>query len=434
MVSLAQILFLTRVLPYPLDSGYVGVFQYSLDLISVILSFLQILVAIGLAYYYLLLVASLRTQQSTQLDPVSQKSFAIAIPAHNEELVLAETLRFLWAQDYPSHLFDIYVAADHCDDNTTEVARQGGAIGYERGEEPRGRKAYALQWLLERILACEKDYDALVVFDADSRADPSFLQAMSGALDQGHLVLQGKHVIVNPERSRFSGLAAVDMRLNNLLRNQARQNLGLSCRLMGDAMCFATDVIRQHSWLAGSLVEDREYGLYLLTQGIRVGYVPQAISFGQAAPGWREASSQRLRWYSGVFHIQKKFAFSLLKLGFQKCNWAALDQAVELLLPPLSALALLSMGIAMTQWMWPSLGLVLPPLVSASIVVAWAIFPFLGLWADRAPLSSYRALLRSPFYLFWRLWLSFQVRIFGKRVQWVRTKRREEVTLRAPEV
>jgi len=411
----------------------VALIPYLVHLTAGIFSFLQLVVAVGLGYHYLLLVASLLRQQTTRTNHLPSKSFAIAIPAHNEEAVLPETTSVLRTQNYPPHLFDIYVVADHCEDDTAQVARRSGAICYERGEEPRGRKAYALQWLLERILTCGKHYDALVIFDADSRVDPDFLQTMDRALAPERPVLQGRHVIANPEESTFSGLAAVDMRLNNLLRNQAKQNLGLSCRLMGDAMCFSSEVIRQYGWPADSLGEDREYGLYLLTQGIRVGYVPEAISVGQAAPGWRDASTQRLRWYGGVFQIRSKFA-KLFGLGLRRRDWAALDQAVELLLPPFSVLALLSVCVAGIQWMWSSLRPLFPLPVSVGFVLAWVLFPFLGLWIDRAPTSAYQALLYGPFYLVWRLWLGFQARIRGKRVRWVRTKRREEAEPQTPHV
>jgi cellulose synthase/poly-beta-1,6-N-acetylglucosamine synthase-like glycosyltransferase len=431
---MAGVLYLIQVLPSWLHIGTSGVPGCLGQVTGIVLSCLQVIVALGLGYYYLLLAASLLRRQAPGSHLLPESAFAIVIPAHNEETVVAKTLRSLRAQNYPSDLFDIYVAADHCDDHTAQVARENGATCYERSEEPRGRKAYALQWALKRIVASEKDYDAVVIFDADSQVDPDFLSAMNRALIQGHTVLQGKHVIARPRENRFSGLAAVDMRLNNLLFNQARQNLGLSCRLMGDAMCFATGVIRQHGWPAESFGEDREYGLYLLTQGIRIGYVPEAVSFGQAAPGWKDASTQRLRWYRGVFQIRKKFALKLLKLGFEEWNWAVWEQAVGLLLPSFSTLVSLSISVVGVQWIWASLELLLPQPVSIGFVLAWAVFPFLGLWADRAPASAYRALLHGPLYLLWRLWIGFQAMIRGRRVRWVRTKRYKDIGLPTPEV
>jgi cellulose synthase/poly-beta-1,6-N-acetylglucosamine synthase-like glycosyltransferase len=221
------------------------------------------------------------------------------------------------------------------------------------------------------------------------------------------------------------------MRLNNLLRNQAKRNLGLSCRLMGDAMCFAASVILEHGWPTESMCEDREYGLYLLTRGIRVGYVPEAISYGQAAPGWRAASWQRLRWYRGARQIQQRLALKLLGLGLRKGDWAALDGAVELLLPPYSVLALLSVLALIVQVMCPSLPFLLPLAVSTSLASLWVIFPFAGLFADRAPLSAYGALLYGPFYLLWRISVGLWARVRGERVRWVRTQRHGETRIRS---
>ncbi len=396
--------------------------------INVILSLLQLLILFGLCYHYALLIASAIKHNTEKTATPHHHRFAIAIPAHNESAVLAQTLEQLKLQNYPSDLVTTYVAADHCQDNTAQVAREHGAQGYERQAEPRGRKAYALQWLLQKILDTGILYDAVVVFDADSRVDPQFLQTMDRALAGRYAVLQGNHIIANPEENRFSSLAAVDMRLNNLLRNQAKHNLGFSCRLMGDAMCFRTAVLRQYGWPSDSLGEDREHGVYLLTQGVKIGYAPEAISYGQAAPSWKTASTQRVRWYGGVSEIQKKFIARLLKLTLQKRDMALLDQAIELSLPPFSFLAVLSVVIAGVQLLWPALQPLFSLTPALLMAAAWVAFPFVGLAIDKAPLSLYKALLYSPLYVAWRLWTGLRARLLGKHVRWVRTPRREELS------
>lgn len=406
----------------------------AVGLAGLLTSVLQVLLAAGLAYHYVLLIAALVAPRRSRSAPGCQRSFAVVIPAHNEASVIAQTISHLKALDYPSDLFDIYVVADHCDDDTASIARANGAICYERNEGQRGRKAYALQWLIDRVLDGERAYEAVVVFDADSEVDHRFLPSMNRAMSGDRRVLQGRHIIANPEESIFAGLAAADMRLNNLLRNQAKENLGLSSRLMGDGMCFASDVLRRHGWPADSLGEDREYGLFLLSHGIRVSYVHDAISVGQAAPDWGAASAQRLRWYGGVRQIRRSFALRLLRIGLRQGSWAALDQAVELILPPFSVLVPLSLGLAGCHLAWPALRPLLPASASVALAAAWIVFPFVGLWADRAPTSVYRALLYGPFYLAWRLWVGARANLRGKRVRWVRTRRHEEVERHPSEV
>ena len=44
--------------------------------------------------------------------------FMAIIPAHNEEMVIGNLIESLKNQDYDKDLYDIYVIADNCTDNT----------------------------------------------------------------------------------------------------------------------------------------------------------------------------------------------------------------------------------------------------------------------------------------------------------------------------
>ena len=58
-----------------------------------------------------------------------QNRFAIIIPAHNEAEVVGRTVKeLLTKQDYPRELYDVFVCADNCTDDTAKIAREAGAI------------------------------------------------------------------------------------------------------------------------------------------------------------------------------------------------------------------------------------------------------------------------------------------------------------------
>jgi cellulose synthase/poly-beta-1,6-N-acetylglucosamine synthase-like glycosyltransferase len=398
---------------------------------SFLLVLLQAVLLFCAAYQYLFLLAGIRQPAQPVTPAVPRTRFAVAIPAHDEASVLPATLSCLARQSYPRDLFDVHVVADHCTDGTAEAARRGGAIAHERSELPRGRKAYPLRWLLERILATRPAYDAVAIFDADSLVNVDFLEVMDAQFRAGRRALQGQHIISNPHDSPLAAMAAVDMRLNNRLRNQARTNLGLTCRLMGDAMVLDAGLLREHGWLGESMTEDREYGYELLLRGVRVRYVPDARSDGQAASGWQQAQPQRLRWYRGVVAMQRRLAGRLLTAAVRMRSPVLLDGALELLMPSYSFLAAASVVNLARVMGFLALGLRASGLLglagSAILLAAWAAYPFAGLLADRAPLWAFRALLLGPVYLAWRLWIALQVRLRGNRIAWVRTRRREEM-------
>ena len=101
------------------------------------------------------------------------------IPAHNEEAVVANLVESLKHQDYPKELYDIYVIADNCTDKTAEVARKAGAIVYERFDETKKTKGFALNWFLGQKIEEDADYDAFCIFDADNIEDLNFLKNMN---------------------------------------------------------------------------------------------------------------------------------------------------------------------------------------------------------------------------------------------------------------
>src|SRR5205823_13036076 len=64
-------------------------------------------------------------------------SFAVLIPAHDEETTLPATLRSLAVLDYPPALARVRVVADNCTDGTAAVARAAGAACVVRNDRAR---------------------------------------------------------------------------------------------------------------------------------------------------------------------------------------------------------------------------------------------------------------------------------------------------------
>ena len=124
--------------------------------------------------------------------------FMAIIPAHNEEAVVADLIESLKKQDYPKELYDIYVIADNCTDKTAEVAKQAGAIVYQRFDETKKTKGFALNWFLKQKIEEDANYDAFCIFDADNIVDVNFLKNMNKKLCQGEDVVQGYRDIKNP--------------------------------------------------------------------------------------------------------------------------------------------------------------------------------------------------------------------------------------------
>jgi cellulose synthase/poly-beta-1,6-N-acetylglucosamine synthase-like glycosyltransferase len=96
-------------------------------------------------YLLLLALSSWRSPDSPKIsESRPSRRFAIAIPAHNEENVIGDTVNQLRKLDFPNNLFDIHIVADYCTDKTTAIARAAGAFDHDRNEGPRTGKGAAL--------------------------------------------------------------------------------------------------------------------------------------------------------------------------------------------------------------------------------------------------------------------------------------------------
>lgn len=353
--------------------------------------------------------------------------FMILLPAHNEASVIGATIHRLRAIDYPSPLFSIHIIADHCSDHTAAAARQAGAIVHERNEGSRSGKGAALSWLFQRILN-EEQCDAVVIFDADTRVDTDFLQVMDWRLAQGDQVIQGQHIIRNPDRGWYPSLVWAMFLIDNRFQNLGRSNLGWSAKNMGDSICFRADILRKLGWGEG-LTEDYQLRHKLLMNGIRIVYEPAAIGYGEAPLTWARAHAQRARWLRGTRDASRQYAKRLIAEAIKRHDFALLDGALQASFPSYSTLSLLSLAALAIQVSADYFtGLFFPlPLLGAwaAVVTALLIYPLVGLALERAPVKAYIAILSGPYFILWRTWLAFISRFGKKQVTWIRTEHGE---------
>ena len=160
------------------------------------------------------------------------------IPAHNEAAVIANLVESLKAQDYPQELLDIYVIADNCTDKTAEIARDAGAIVYERFDATKKTKGYAMQWFLKQKIEENADYDAFCVFDADNVAMPDFIKNMNKKLCQGEEVVQGYRDIKNKLPNKDIIDKIIILSRKKVLRIPRKQEEAFLCRKEKSSPCL----------------------------------------------------------------------------------------------------------------------------------------------------------------------------------------------------
>lgn len=268
-------------------------------------------------YQLIVSICSLIKLKDKPIIEDKQHRFMAIIPAHNEATVVANLIESLKNQNYPKELYDIYVIADNCTDNTAEVAREAGAIVFERFDETKKTKGYALQWFLDQKIKEDAPYDALCIFDADNIADVNFLKAMNKKLCQGENVVQGYRDIKNPTDNWITAGYAIFYWTMNRFYHLARYNLGLSPLLNGTGFMVRFDIIKPTGWDTKTLTEDIEFSLKNIIEGRKLGWATDAIVYDEQPTSFKQSWSQRTRWTVGHIQCMKEYT-GLLALAVKE--------------------------------------------------------------------------------------------------------------------
>ena len=275
------------------------------------------IVTIFWLYQFIVSICSLIKLKDKPILKDKQNRFMTIIPAHNEATVVANLIESLKNQNYPKELYDIYVIADNCTDNTAQIARDAGAIVFERFDEKKKTKGFALQWFLDQKIKENAPYDAFCVFDADNIADVNFLKAMNKKLCQGEKVVQGYRDIKNPTDNWITAGYAIFYWTMNRFYHLARYNLGLSPLLNGTGFMVRFDIVKPTGWDTNTLTEDIEFSLKNIIEGRRLGWATDAIVYDEQPTGFKQSWSQRSRWTVGHIQCMKEYT-GLLALAVKE--------------------------------------------------------------------------------------------------------------------
>ena len=385
-----------------------------------------ILLAIFAGYQLFFMLVSLPSLFSrAQVDDGGVRTrFTVVIPAHNEELLIAETVRSLRASHYPAERLTIIVIADNCTDRTAAVARAEGALAYERNDPARPGKPYALNWLFSQI-DLERS-DAFCIIDADTVVAPDFLRIMDSRLRAGEEAIQGYFGVMNPDENWLTRLGVLPSVLKFRLHFPGKRALGFTCPLAGNGMCFSRDVIRKMGWQAFSLTENWEYYVMLVLAGYEPTAAPAARIYSQLARSLAQGQTQRMRWMKGRIETLQRYWRQLLRAGVQERSLAKLDVLMELARPSHSILLFWSVAyvlVCLIGWllMYPAGGWLL--VFSMAILGAQVAYFLAGLLVERPPLRTWLALPMVPLYVCWKLAVSARGLLGLRDCRWVKTTR-----------
>lgn len=255
-----------------------------------------------------------------------QHTYAFFIAAHNEEAVIANLVKSIKDQDYPSELIDVFVVADACTDNTAQAAREAGAIVYERNDLSRKGKSWVMDYGFDRILReYPGKHEAFFIFDADNLLSRDYVTIMNDAFDQGYLALTSYRNSKNFGSSWISSAYATWFIREARYLNNARMICHTSCAVSGSGYLVSAKLIEgMKGWDFHTLTEDIQFSTFCAIHGVRIGYAP-AEFFDEQPVTLKASIKQRMRWTKGFYQVLFTYGRHMFKSIGRFHRFAAYD-------------------------------------------------------------------------------------------------------------
>ncbi len=284
------------------------------------------------AYFYQFVYILVTWKRGEVKLPEAKKNhrYAFFIAAHNEESVIANLVRSIKAQDYPSELIDTFVVADACTDNTAEEARRAGAIVYERNDLARKGKSWVLDYGFARILEeYPGKYEAFFVFDADNLLSPTYVTEMNKVFDQGYLVATSYRNSKNFDSSWISSAYALWFLREAKFLNNSRMLCGTGCAISGSGWMVSSRIIQgMNGWDFHTLTEDIQFSTFCAANGIRIAYAP-AEFYDEQPIDLKSSWTQRMRWTKGFYQVFFSYVGDLIH-GVGKKRFGSYDMLMTI--------------------------------------------------------------------------------------------------------
>jgi cellulose synthase/poly-beta-1,6-N-acetylglucosamine synthase-like glycosyltransferase len=250
---------------------------------------------------------------------------SILVPCHNEDRVIAHTIRKLQALEYPEGKIEILIINDGSTDRTADVVREFTSDERVRlvnvpAERAARGKSGALNYALTQAR-----HGVIAIYDADNMPEPGALRPLAAqlVLDPTLGAAIGMYRAWNRKRAwltRFLNIEGIGFQW---ILQAGRWGLMRLTTLPGTNYVIRRSLVEQlGGWDESALTEDAEMSIRIYQAGYLIQFIPASVTWEQEPEGLKVWFRQRRRWVRGSNYLFQKYAGSLLttrprRIGFE---------------------------------------------------------------------------------------------------------------------
>lgn len=253
------------------------------------------------------------SKQAKELPTVS-----ILIPAHNEEVVIRQTLKAMVQLSYPKHLLEIIVINDNSSDSTGDIVQsfseQYDHVHMIETKPPFAGKGKSTA-LNEGLKASTGE--VICVYDADNMPEQKAVYHLVLGLlnDPKAGAVVGKFRVINAAKNLLTKFINIETICFQWMAQGGRWKWFGIATIPGTNFAIRRHILEElGGWDVHALAEDTELTIRVYNLGYVIRFFPAAITWEQEPETWKVWWRQRTRWARGNQYVVLKFLRQFMKL------------------------------------------------------------------------------------------------------------------------
>lgn len=263
----------------------------------------NVLLIIGGYMYYL--------EASNYLPPQLETypMVSIMVPAHNEAVVISQTVRSLLNLDYPKDRYEIIVINDNSSDNSAKLLENISSKNPDRKlkiintDNIIGGKGKS-NALNIGFKECSGEY--IVIYDADNTPDRSALRLLVSEIVSAPLLgaVIGKFRTRNKDASLLTRFINIETLAFQWMAQAGRWKALKLCTIPGTNFIIRRSILEDiGGWDTKAVAEDTEISIRIYRMGYYIKFLPQAVTWEQEPQTVKVWFNQRTRWVKGNIYV-----------------------------------------------------------------------------------------------------------------------------------
>ena len=262
--------------------------------------------------------------KETEIIPLERyPTISIVVPAHNEDVVIAQTMTALLNLNYPPEKVELLLYSDNSTDQTAAEMRRIKKLPENQNRNiviiertGQGGKAGVLNDSLQVATG-----EFIAVYDADAMPERNALYFLvRKALEdpERHVAVFGRNKTRNADQNLLTQFINQEIVVTQRIQHIAIWHLFKIGRIPGTNFIIQKDYVTEiGGWRDGALTEDTDISFKIMQSGKLIALAYNSEAFQQEPEHIRDYYHQRLRWAKGNYQV----VINNIKHLFDRSNW-----------------------------------------------------------------------------------------------------------------